>query len=429
VAQAALPLLLRQGIVPFALVSGAGLCRPLRSTLLASQQTAREVRTAFVVLCIGQVSLLAAVVPAARNRVPGVAVQPDMSGLRGLRPKPFLAWRLNPPDASKGSSMIPTSLPTAPPQQPEPQRDVPPELRPLATYAAHRALHGRPLLEDLGPLRKADDTVRETRAMLWAGRGNVREDLVRTSFDSSRRTFVMRNMVMAEEHALPADITDSAFTNICAGLAAAAGAGNCGEHASIALRLHAGRLGEGQVVSKLAQLAYDHVWVVQSPKAGEHGPTIVIDPWMRGPAVMLEDARPLHRMKKPTPFEIVSAEQAPAVHEAFQTAVARAAAQRPEIEALVAGMESNGCCPQSVCRETDVTSTAFRVGAIAAAAREPGTIHSIHSVSIPTVAAARELGANVKGAAAFAREVIAELDPANAAQTLASQEWHRPLRG
>ncbi len=304
--------------------------------------------------------------------------------------------------------MIGPDLPIPPPVLREPQRDVLPELRPLATYAAQRALQGRPLLEDLRPLRAADDTVRETRATLWAGRGNVVEDLISTDFDSSRRTSASR--AMANRIVPDPNRTASQFTSLCAGFAVAAGAGNCGEHADIALRLHAGRLGAGQVADKVTQPGVDHVWVEQSPAPGENGPTIVIDPWMRGPAVVLEDAHSLHGLAQPMALETVSANEGPALRAAFQAAVAQTAAYGHEIELHVRSMDhagATGVHVGHVFEETDVLSVDLQADASAAASQNPMPL----SVLVSTVAAARELGANVRGAAAFAHDVIAALAP------------------
>ncbi len=303
--------------------------------------------------------------------------------------------------------MILPVLPAALPVLPEPRRDVSQERLPLATYAVQRALQGRPLFDELVPLRKADDTVCDTRALIFAGRGNVEEDLVATNFDSSRRTLASR--IIAERIGTYPGITHSQFACFSAALAVTAGSGNCSELAAIAMRLHAGRLDAGQVVSEMHSIDYDHVWVEQSPAEGQDGPVIVIDPWMRGPAVLLEDARSLHNLAPHEIAETVSADEAPGLCAEFGYAIELAAAHRPEIAWHVASMELDGYAgihPRCVFPETVVTSEAFQFGAIAA--QDPT---QPHSVSIAIVAAARAFGANVKGAAAFARDVIADLAP------------------
>ena len=306
--------------------------------------------------------------------------------------------------------MINAVLPPAPQTQHVIQRDVPPQLYPLATYAAQRALRGKPLLENLRPLLAADETVRETRATLWAGRGNVREDLTSNNYDSSRRTFASR--ALSAEFDIPS-VTDLDYADISTAIAATAGSGNCGEHAAIAMRLHGNpeRLQDGNVLSTMSlnNPEYDHAWVVLALAADENSQEIVIDPWMRGPAVMREDAQPLHNSEVCSTLATVSVDEARDLYKNFRFSSAWFSNRADDIHQQVSNMEEaieTGIREDDIYDEVDVTSEAFRVSASSAAAQQ-ATNHLL--VSIPTVAAARELGANVKGAAAFTRDVFAKL--------------------
>ncbi len=330
---------------------------------------------------------------------------------------------------SKSSS--PARLRTSSPETVEDGRTgyVPTRFLPLATYAAQRTLVGRPLLEDLKLLVPADNTVRETREILSAGRGNVKEDLIKNDYDSSRRTLAARRTLL--------DIKDEFIINplesahIGAALGAESRAGNCGEHTAIGLRVHSNKLVEGQVVKSVASLKKDHTWAVQTHAPGNAGPSIVIDPWSRGPAVMLRDASDLHRGLRKSTYS-VSVNKAEKMRKGFEEAQILAKEYVPVIQDHIRSMKNDnrrGIREVDTYSETKVTSPEFRRSAGDSAkittdlmigktpqAQHPnvdGPIYKLPALNmlLSIVAAARELNVSVKGAAAFAKKVIAKLTP------------------
>jgi hypothetical protein len=159
---------------------------------------------------------------------------------------------------------------------------------PLAAYVAARALDGRKVdAEDLDRLRRSDESLREARALLPFGRGNVREDHRQGFGEAGARVEAARTFEFAT------------LTPSVAARAIWAGAGNCGEHAVVTTLAHAGRLaGSGETVVMLGNVVADHGWaesVIPSPaklsslwKPNEK--TIVLDAWKDGPAVFAPDS-------------------------------------------------------------------------------------------------------------------------------------------
>jgi hypothetical protein len=160
---------------------------------------------------------------------------------------------------------------------------------PLAAYVAARALDGRKVdTEDLDRLRRSDESLREARALLPHGRGNVREDHRQGFGQAAARVEAARTLEFAT---LSPDAATRALW---------AGAGNCGEHAVVTTFAHAGRLGtgSGEAVVMLGNVVADHAWaesVISGPrqlsslwKSDEKA--IVLDAWKDGPAVFAPDS-------------------------------------------------------------------------------------------------------------------------------------------
>lgn len=167
--------------------------------------------------------------------------------------------------------------------------EVSPEEMPLAGYLLARALDGRKVEgKDFERLRRADESIRETRALLAFGRANVKEDNKQSRGEAFRRFEGANNLKPGSTHR---------------SLAAHwiwAGAGNCGEHAHVATFAHAGRLDSEskEEVALLANVFIDHAWVESAiPRpwnlASWWRPdeeAIVIDAWKDGPAVFAPDS-------------------------------------------------------------------------------------------------------------------------------------------
>lgn len=174
--------------------------------------------------------------------------------------------------------------------------------RQLQAYMAALTIDGHPLdAEEVATLRSASRSVDSTRNVLLRGRGNVSTDIEASGGNSTVRTEVARRTArhLARQHAVPGEgpgcgpfrrrkPPDAALTYSAGALAA--GAGNCGEHASVAALMHAPHLGPGDEVRIVEHGSMDHRWA-EMHAAGGAGPAIVLDPWANGPAMYHEDTR------------------------------------------------------------------------------------------------------------------------------------------
>jgi len=164
---------------------------------------------------------------------------------------------------------------------------IAPQEMPLAGYLLARALDSRKVDgDDLERLRRADESVRETRALLAVGRGNVRQDNDLSQGQASIRVDAARTLKLGSRSVEARAIW--------------AGAGNCGEHASLASVVHASRLHaeSKEAVLLLGNVLIDHGWaesVVPRPwqisslrKPDDRA--IVLDAWKDGPAVFATDS-------------------------------------------------------------------------------------------------------------------------------------------
>ncbi|MFE8646856.1 hypothetical protein ACFX58_17400 [Sphingomonas sp. NCPPB 2930] len=163
---------------------------------------------------------------------------------------------------------------------------MPVDKRPLAGYLLARHVDGRPVEgEDLARLDMANNTLLETRCSLRFGRGNVDVDIHRTGHESTRRVHVARNQAEAwssapERHPRIALAATALFVQ----------AGNCGDHASLAVCLHAGRLRPGETANLVTPEEVDHEFVeIRTMDGRAHD--VVVDAWGDGPAIMAEDGR------------------------------------------------------------------------------------------------------------------------------------------
>ncbi len=140
--------------------------------------------------------------------------------------------------------------------------------RRLAAYVFARTVDNRlPSDIELGMLREANASMKETQKLLPEGRGNVRSDLDRTQNDSFFRSSAMRS-------ALQKVSLSSAQR---AALAVHAGAGNCGEHSDVLMHVHAEKLSTGDRLHDVNNFIEDHQAVILEG-AGER-PDILLDVW------------------------------------------------------------------------------------------------------------------------------------------------------
>lgn len=163
---------------------------------------------------------------------------------------------------------------------------MPVEKMALAGYLLARHVDGRPAEgEDLARLDLADDTLIETRRGLRVGRGNVDVDIQRTGHESTQRVRIARSFAEVwsstpERHPRIAMAATALFVQ----------AGNCGDHASVALSLHAGKLSPGETANLVKPSGIDHEFVeIRTTEGREHD--VVIDAWGDGPVIMATDGR------------------------------------------------------------------------------------------------------------------------------------------
>ncbi|CAM3360034.1 hypothetical protein [Paracidovorax anthurii] len=163
----------------------------------------------------------------------------------------------------------------------------------LRGYVMALAIDGRHL--DVGPdlarLRQATATAEKVRWLLPLGRGNVIDDVLRSDHQSSRNVEAGRTVKDA--------LVRRGMPNIPAYAAGGliARAGNCGEFAAVGILLHVPLLKAKVPQSQEAESIYlvksqriEHDWV---ELRDERGPQyhVVLDPWLRGPAVFSRDSQ------------------------------------------------------------------------------------------------------------------------------------------
>ncbi|MBW8833121.1 MAG: hypothetical protein JF606_27815 [Burkholderiales bacterium] len=176
------------------------------------------------------------------------------------------------------------------PSKPQAQRTFHDELA-LAGYLLARDVVGDPVNDGLERLRTANDSVNQTRKMLWRGRGNVRSDVKATDHESSARTRLAQELTFELSGKDKIDFSDA---HHLAGAARFMEAGACSEHANVAIHLHAEKLQEsGDTVHFAYRPLVDHAWS-EVRSDNKKNATIVMDPWDEGPAVYSQDARHTH---------------------------------------------------------------------------------------------------------------------------------------
>ena len=154
----------------------------------------------------------------------------------------------------------------------------------LGGYVQGRQIVGRPVEgTQLDRLKRANETVMETRQALAYGRGNVVVDIN----DSNGQSAIRAQAGRFVKRQLPPDYPKG--LRIAAG-AMAAQAGNCGEHANVAAFLHAAKLGRGEYAYAVGSTTTDHRWAQwHSSNARDPEHDIVMDPWGKGPAIFAVD--------------------------------------------------------------------------------------------------------------------------------------------
>ena len=145
---------------------------------------------------------------------------------------------------------------------------------------------------DFDSIRRANQTVIDTRAALRHGRGNVREDIDYSGGQSTVRTVAGRRL---EERLLATEVPPD-ISRVASALTAQAG--NCAEHADVAAFLHAARMREGEQVYTIGHETIDHQWAEWRGEGSEGERRIVMDAHAKGPAIFAEDGTYSHNERE-----------------------------------------------------------------------------------------------------------------------------------
>ncbi|KWN83552.1 hypothetical protein WM25_03990 [Burkholderia ubonensis] len=156
----------------------------------------------------------------------------------------------------------------------------------LAEYVAAKKEMGQPLpAEDVDALIRATETAREVQKNLK--RGNVTTDLEETNRESRRNVAIGRALVDRRNWPEMATELERIDSRVIEAVAAEyMHSGNCGEHASCAFVQHGKRLRPDEKVARVSGKDFDHAFVMLER---EGRPSIVIDAWQNGPAVLRDD--------------------------------------------------------------------------------------------------------------------------------------------
>ena len=188
----------------------------------------------------------------------------------------------------------------------------------LAGYLLARECIGRPVESSTRALlARANDTRKETLAMMRYGRGNVRADLEQTDYAGFHRMLAYRHAIGSVSSLGEAPQVSQARD---AAMSAYVGSGNCGEFANVAAHIHAGRLQHGERLIVQKSGSVDHSWVVVqgTPAQGENAPSALIDAWGEGPVMEAGDSRFVASApSSPLTIHTIEASEADAVHRDF----------------------------------------------------------------------------------------------------------------
>lgn len=164
----------------------------------------------------------------------------------------------------------------------------------LGGYLVDRLILGRPVDgSTLEKLRRANQTVSETRRALKYGRGNVSVDINDSGGTSSLRTEAGRLARRAIPQKLASgEPLDPAVRAVAAAMTAQAGL--CSTHAHVAGFLHAAKLEEGEHVYVMGSSNPSHNWVEWRGETSDRGHGIVMDAWGKTSTILAEDGSLSH---------------------------------------------------------------------------------------------------------------------------------------
>ena len=226
--------------------------------------------------------------------------------------------------------------------QPAPRRAPDPihpaDLQQAAYIVARQAL-GRPLTaESKNLLWTTNETLKETQAMLFHGRGNIETDVRDSGGESSHWMIASRKMKdgMNDEESIPSELNDLNK----AAIASLAGAGNCREFTEVAKHLHSRHLGEGDRIMSESIDGLDHQWArveCATPVGGApgSGPAAILDPWADGPVVEPIDSR--HASGATLYWDRIDGNKGQATYDRFESTRGRFDDETAEMSALADG--------------------------------------------------------------------------------------------
>ena len=166
----------------------------------------------------------------------------------------------------------------------------------MARAALHRKIDNTPDMrwnadgsmekqaDALKRLQAANETVAETHVLLPYGRGNVKEDNIRTHYESSLRDSCF------DEFMQPTPLTRDPYQRL-AGAFRFVKAARCTGSSVIATHLHARKLEDPYRVITCGDPEADHTWSEVKWTDKRRGNDVIMDRWCDGPAVLREDAQ------------------------------------------------------------------------------------------------------------------------------------------
>lgn len=161
----------------------------------------------------------------------------------------------------------------------------------LMTYLTLLRLDERfPEAEDIDRLRRANQSVYQTRRALRWGRGNVVDDLSRTNNASYRRAMVAREVRIEREAGK--HLSDDEWYALSAACAMLLGSGNCGEYCHLSALFGGRHLRSGETMNMVSGNKFDHMWAelrTDHPKSRDLD--VAADAWSPNSATFRIDSK------------------------------------------------------------------------------------------------------------------------------------------
>jgi hypothetical protein len=183
-----------------------------------------------------------------------------------------------------------------------------PDDHPLSGYLLARAALGRTIDDTpeirkepdgailrsekvLQDLRAANASLEITRRLLPHGRGNVKEDILATGGEASRRyTAGSRLRESYTRKEFGGSVTGILKYQMVAAVGLFTGQAACGPSAALAAHIHAPRLERDQTLVAIGNSKIGHAWA-EAWRGTDPDNDVILDRWTSGPAILKQDSR------------------------------------------------------------------------------------------------------------------------------------------